>query len=85
LEWVKLFSIIFSEFILSDTVGNVTAINAATGIVTGRYRGVAGAVTDIYACKNQPYVVMIALDRRLRIFEESNQRRMVKDVNFELI
>jgi hypothetical protein len=48
--------------------------------MTGRFKGIAGAVVDLYACKHNPYLVTVSLDRRLRVFEEMGQRRLVKDV-----
>ena len=77
-------TLLSSEFVYSDTMGNVTAINAATGIQTGRFKGIAGAVIDLYACEKYPYLVTVSLDRRCKVFEELGQRRIIKDVRFNL-
>jgi hypothetical protein len=46
----------------------------------GKFRGIAGAVTDIYICQNSQLVVTVGVDRKLRIFELEGQRRLVKEV-----
>ncbi|KAJ3331656.1 WD repeat-containing protein 74 [Kappamyces sp. JEL0680] len=69
-----------NEFVFSDTLGNVSAIDASTGQLVGRYRGIAGAVTDLYSCTLSPYLVTVSMDRKLRVFEEKGQRRLVKQV-----
>lgn len=69
-----------NEFVFSDTIGNVSAIDASSGQISGRFKGIAGMVVDLYACKHNPYLVTVSLDRRLRVFEEKGQRRIVKDI-----
>lgn len=69
-----------SEFVYSDTLGNVSAINSTNGVQTGKFKGVAGAVIDLFACEKYPYLVTVSLDRRCKVFEEQGQRRIVKDV-----
>ena len=80
-DYSKISLVFFSELVFSDTIGNISAINASSGLLTGRFRGIAGAVVDLYACQNHPYLITVSLDRRLRVFEESGQRRLVKDVS----
>ena len=62
-------------------MGNISAIDASNGQLLGRYRGIAGAVSDIYSCENFPFIVTVSMDRKLRVFEEKGQRRLVKEVS----
>jgi ribosome biogenesis protein NSA1 len=68
-----------NEVCLSDTVGTVTSIDKATGLVKGRYRGIAGCVTQIVVFDG--YMVCVGLDRYLRVFESKGMRREVQKVS----
>jgi ribosome biogenesis protein NSA1 len=48
------------------------------GNVTGAFRGIAGAVSQLYACESHPFVVTIGADRTLRVFENDGKRRLVQ-------
>ncbi|KAJ2993716.1 WD repeat-containing protein 74 [Globomyces sp. JEL0801] len=67
-----------SEFLISDTVGNLTSIDSTSGQVVGKYKGIAGAVSGVYACQNSSHVISIGLDRHLRVYEGSAKRRLLQ-------
>ncbi|KAI8918063.1 hypothetical protein BC831DRAFT_131309 [Entophlyctis helioformis] len=69
-----------SEFVLADTTSNMTSIDAKTGKVTGRFSGIAGAVTQTVYCTSHDYVISVGVDRKLRLFEGSGRHRMVKEI-----
>jgi ribosome biogenesis protein NSA1 len=75
---LKSVAIYQNEVLISDTVGKVTAINQKTGAVAGSFKGIAGAVSQIGCFQDQ--VIMVGLDRHLRIFEAKGNRKELKKV-----
>ena len=69
-----------NEAVASDTTGGLFSVDLGSGKVTGRFNGVSGAVSQVYRCIKSDHVVTIGVDRKLRIFEANNQRRIKKEV-----
>ncbi|RKO86514.1 WD40-repeat-containing domain protein, partial [Blyttiomyces helicus] len=66
--------------VVSDTTGIVSHVDLALGKVVGSFRGIAGAVTSLYCCATEDKVVMVGLDRMLRIHEAAGKRRNLEKV-----
>lgn len=77
---IKSITLTKNEFIVSDTIGTVSVHDAATGVLKGALRGIAGCVGQVYACAKKPLIVTIGTDRFLRVFEAENKRRLVQTV-----
>ncbi|KAH6601824.1 hypothetical protein BASA61_001717 [Batrachochytrium salamandrivorans] len=68
------------DIIFADTTGQMMAIDGQTGKLTGKFLGIAGAVTQVVRCLDDDVVVSIGIDRKMRLFEGSGKRRITKEV-----
>ncbi|KAJ8325790.1 Ribosome biogenesis protein nsa1 (NOP7-associated protein 1) [Batrachochytrium dendrobatidis] len=68
------------DIICADTTGQMTVIHGKSGVVSGKFLGIAGAVTQVVCCVDNDTVVTIGIDRKLRLFERSGKRRITKEV-----
>lgn len=68
------------EFLFADSTGQVTSIDFKSGNMKGQFRGISGAVSQIYSCVTKPLIVTCGADRILRVFESDGKRRLAKQV-----